>query len=114
MLSPVAHAPRLLVAPVHTLPRITHSGTKISQIKIKNAGRSFRAACAVHARPVNRAPIRHSDRENKTLMAPPLLTLRDVHLTFGGTPLLTGAELSVPKVSACALSAATAPASRPF
>jgi ATP-binding cassette subfamily F protein uup len=26
---------------------------------------------------------------------PPLLTLRDVHLTFGGTPLLTGAELSV-------------------
>ncbi|TYC51216.1 ATP-binding cassette domain-containing protein [Rhodobacterales bacterium] len=28
-------------------------------------------------------------------MAPPLLTLRDVHLTFGGTPLLQGAELSV-------------------
>ncbi|WP_346898899.1 ATP-binding cassette domain-containing protein [uncultured Roseibium sp.] len=28
-------------------------------------------------------------------MAPPLLTLRDIHLTFGGTPLLTGAELSV-------------------
>jgi ATP-binding cassette subfamily F protein uup len=28
-------------------------------------------------------------------MAPPLLTLRDTHLTFGGTPLLTGAELSV-------------------
>ncbi|CTQ45486.1 ABC-F family ATP-binding cassette domain-containing protein [Roseibium aggregatum] len=28
-------------------------------------------------------------------MAPPLLILRDVHLTFGGTPLLTGAELSV-------------------
>ncbi len=26
---------------------------------------------------------------------PPLLTLRDVHLTFGGTPLLTGTELSV-------------------
>ncbi|MEP3046491.1 MAG: ATP-binding cassette domain-containing protein [Roseibium sp.] len=26
---------------------------------------------------------------------PPLLTLRDIHLTFGGTPLLTGAELSV-------------------
>ncbi|QDG78581.1 ATP-binding cassette domain-containing protein [Labrenzia sp. PHM005] len=26
---------------------------------------------------------------------PPLLTLRDVQLTFGGTPLLTGAELSV-------------------
>ena len=28
-------------------------------------------------------------------MAPPLLTLQDMHLTFGGTPLLSGAELSV-------------------
>ncbi|MGQ0671598.1 MAG: ABC-F family ATP-binding cassette domain-containing protein [Hyphomicrobium sp.] len=28
-------------------------------------------------------------------MAPPLLTLKDIHLTFGGTPLLTGAEISV-------------------
>lgn len=28
-------------------------------------------------------------------MAPPLLILRDIHLTFGSTPLLTGAELSV-------------------
>ncbi len=28
-------------------------------------------------------------------MAPPLLTLQDVHLTFGGTPLLAGAELSI-------------------
>jgi ABC transport system ATP-binding/permease protein len=28
-------------------------------------------------------------------MAPPLLQLRDVRLTFGGTPLLSGAELSV-------------------
>ena len=28
-------------------------------------------------------------------MAPPLLTLKDIHLTFGGTPLLTGAELNV-------------------
>src|ERR1700678_2654761 len=27
-------------------------------------------------------------------MAPPLLQLRDIALTFGGTPLLTGAELS--------------------
>ena len=26
-------------------------------------------------------------------MAPPLLTLQDIHLTFGGTPLLEGAEL---------------------
>ncbi|MCC6984660.1 MAG: ATP-binding cassette domain-containing protein, partial [Bauldia sp.] len=28
-------------------------------------------------------------------MAPPLLQLRDIHLTFGGRPLLVGAELSV-------------------
>ncbi len=28
-------------------------------------------------------------------MAPPILILRDIHLTFGGTPLLVGAELSV-------------------
>jgi len=28
-------------------------------------------------------------------MAPPILTLQDIHLTFGGTPLLTGAELTI-------------------
>ena len=28
-------------------------------------------------------------------MAPPLLTLRDIHLTFGATPLLTGADMIV-------------------
>ena len=28
-------------------------------------------------------------------MAPPLLTLKDIHVTFGGTPLLAGAELTV-------------------
>ena len=28
-------------------------------------------------------------------MAPPLLTLRDIHLTFGSTPLLTGADMAV-------------------
>jgi ATP-binding cassette subfamily F protein uup len=28
-------------------------------------------------------------------MAPPLLTLKDIHMTFGGTPLLEGAELTV-------------------
>ncbi|HCY54289.1 MAG TPA: elongation factor 3, partial [Oceanicaulis sp.] len=28
-------------------------------------------------------------------MAPPLLTLQDIHLSFGVTPLLTGAELIV-------------------
>jgi ATP-binding cassette subfamily F protein uup len=28
-------------------------------------------------------------------MAPPLLSLQDIHLTFGGTPLLTGAEMFI-------------------
>src|SRR3954452_2683311 len=28
-------------------------------------------------------------------MSPPLLTLQNTHLTFGGTPLLEGAELSI-------------------
>ena len=28
-------------------------------------------------------------------MAPPLLLLTDIHLTFGGTPLLGGADMSV-------------------
>ena len=28
-------------------------------------------------------------------MAPPLIQLKDISLTFGGTPLLTGVELSV-------------------
>jgi ATP-binding cassette subfamily F protein uup len=28
-------------------------------------------------------------------MAPPLLTLKDIHLTFGGTPLLEGTELTI-------------------
>ena len=28
-------------------------------------------------------------------MSPPILHLRDIHITFGGTPLLTGAELAV-------------------
>ena len=28
-------------------------------------------------------------------MAPPILTLQNVHLTFGGTPLLEGAEFSI-------------------
>ena len=32
---------------------------------------------------------------NTPLMAPPILILRDINLTFGGTPLLEGAELSV-------------------
>src|SRR6478735_8783589 len=33
--------------------------------------------------------------EHQDDMAPPLLQLKDIALTFGGTPLLTGAELSV-------------------
>ena len=28
-------------------------------------------------------------------MAAPLLMLKDIHLTFGGTPLLEGADLTV-------------------
>ena len=28
-------------------------------------------------------------------MAPPLIQLKDIRLTFGGTPLLSGVELSV-------------------
>ncbi|MDB5515529.1 MAG: transporter related, partial [Tardiphaga sp.] len=28
-------------------------------------------------------------------MAPPLIQLKDIELTFGGTPLLSGVELSV-------------------
>ncbi len=28
-------------------------------------------------------------------MAPPLLTLQNIHLTFGGTPLFEGADLMV-------------------
>ncbi|MGY4418029.1 ATPase subunit of ABC transporter with duplicated ATPase domains [Bradyrhizobium sp. JR6.1] len=28
-------------------------------------------------------------------MAPPLIQLKDISLTFGGTPLLSGVELSV-------------------
>src|SRR4051794_15178964 len=28
-------------------------------------------------------------------MPPPLLTLQNIHLTFGGTPLLQGAELAI-------------------
>jgi ABC transport system ATP-binding/permease protein len=31
----------------------------------------------------------------RVFMPPPLLTLQDIHLTFGGTPLLEGAELSI-------------------
>ncbi|MBL4758119.1 MAG: ATP-binding cassette domain-containing protein [Rhizobiales bacterium] len=36
-------------------------------------------------------------------MAPPLLTLQDIHLTFGGAPLLEGVELSLSKHDRLAL-----------
>src|SRR6267142_2224694 len=36
-----------------------------------------------------------STRRHTRPMAPPLIQLKDIALTFGGTPLLTGAELSV-------------------
>jgi ATP-binding cassette subfamily F protein uup len=29
------------------------------------------------------------------MASPPILILRDIHLTFGGTPLLEGAELTL-------------------
>ena len=46
-------------------------------------------------------------------MAPPLLHLQDIHLTFGATPLLDGAELvGLARATASAWSAATARASR--
>ena len=38
---------------------------------------------------------RWRQRKSQGEMAPPLLQLKDIALTFGGTPLLTGAELSV-------------------
>ena len=47
-------------------------------------------------------------------MAAPLIQLGDIALTFGGTPLLDGAELSVRAASGSASSAATARASRRF
>ncbi len=46
------------------------------------------------ARP-NAAGDRRQARRQVEEMAPPLLQLKDIALTFGGTPLLTGAELSV-------------------
>src|SRR6188508_238247 len=40
------------------------------------------------------SPLREA-RGRKNKMPPPILTLQDVHLTFGGTPLLDGAELAI-------------------
>ena len=48
--------------------------------------------------PPHPAPQRRSGRNKTGLrhrMAPPLIQLRDIKLTFGGTPLLAGVELSV-------------------
>ena len=44
----------------------------------------------------------------------PLIQLRDIALTFGGTPLLTSADLRFRRASGCAWSAATVPANRRF
>jgi ATP-binding cassette subfamily F protein uup len=38
---------------------------------------------------------RQQKRQGKADMAPPLIQLKDIRLTFGGTPLLSGVELSV-------------------
>ena len=35
-------------------------------------------------------------------MAPPLIQLKDIALTFGGTPLLNGVELASPPASGSA------------
>jgi ATP-binding cassette subfamily F protein uup len=45
-------------------------------------------------------------------MDPAILNLRDIHLTFGGTPLLEGAEISVSAGDRLALVGRTARASR--
>jgi hypothetical protein len=46
-------------------------------------------------------------------MAPPLIQLKDIALTFGGRPLLEGVELSVSASERVAWSAATARTSPP-
>ena len=38
---------------------------------------------------------RRKEAATSRTMSPPILILRDIHLTFGGTPLLEGADLSV-------------------
>ena len=44
---------------------------------------------------LNRSVENREDGLNPLFMTPPLLFLRDIHLTFGGTPLLEGADLSL-------------------
>ena len=46
-------------------------------------------------------------------MAPPLIQLRDIALTFGGTPLLAGAELTVSAGERVCLGVATDRANQP-
>src|SRR5674536_156131 len=41
------------------------------------------------------ARARQDNKKQGDMAPPPLLQLKDIALTFGGTPLLTGAELSV-------------------
>ena len=45
-------------------------------------------------KPIYGRVVRHRPRDSQA-MAPPLLFLKDIRLTFGGTPLLDGAELSI-------------------
>ena len=56
---------------------------------------------------IRRVQRRACARRRSSTMAPPLLQMQDIALTLGGTPLLTGAELSVPAESGSAWSGAT-------
>ena len=58
------------------------------------------------------ASARHSPHQSELTMAPPLIQLKEIALTFGGTPLLSASSSPCPPASASAWSAATAPASR--
>src|SRR6187200_1314142 len=51
--------------------------------------------CPPSTRPSGAPSARRRSGETRLRMAPPLIQLRDVALTFGGTPLLAGAELTV-------------------
>src|SRR5215217_812595 len=63
----------------------------------------FRGECRSAAALVERAALRSpAEAAREAAMAPPLLLLQNVALTFGGTPLLTGADLAIaPGERAC-------------
>ena len=52
-------------------------------------------AARLRRRLLEEAPFLDREPYVKTPMPPPLVQLKDIALTFGGTPLLAGAELSV-------------------